>query len=82
VQEVSPTGTLVGSAISFTNYPCPGGLALDKQGNLWVLSAGGGNGSLVTINGGTPTSQLNNLTQITFGGFAFDPAATGLPTHP
>jgi hypothetical protein len=83
VQEVSPTGTLVGSAISFTNYPCPGGLALDKQGNLWVLSAGGGSsGSLVTINGGTPTSQLNNLTQITFGGFAFDPAATGLPTHP
>jgi sugar lactone lactonase YvrE len=85
VQEVSPTGTPVGSAISFTNYPCPGGLALDKQGNLWVLSAGGGsgsNGSLVTINGGTPTSQLNSLTQVTFGGFAFDPAATGLPTHP
>lgn len=85
VQMVPPSGTPVGSAISLTDYPCPGGLALDKQGNLWVLSAGGGSGSsgsLVTINGGTPTSQLNSLTQVTFGGFAFDPAATGLPTHP
>jgi len=83
VQKVSPTGPLVGSAISLSDFPCPGGLALDKQGNLWVLSAGtGSNGALVTINGGTPTSQLNSLTSITFGGFAFDPAATGLPTHP
>ena len=84
VQRVPPTGTPVGSAVSLTDYPCPGGLAVDKQGNLWVLSSGGGsgsNGSLVTINGGTPTSQLNSLTQITFGGFAFDPAAAGLPTH-
>jgi len=36
----------------------------------------------VSISGGTPTSQLNSLTQVTFGGFAFDPGAVGLPTHP
>jgi len=84
VQKIPASGTPIGSAISLADFPCPGGLALDKQGNLWVLSAGGGsglNGALVTINGGTPTSQLNSLTEITFGGFAFDPAAAGLPTH-
>jgi hypothetical protein len=84
VQKIPPTGTPVGSAIPFTDFPCPGGLALDKQGGLWVLSAGGGsgsNGSLVSISGGTPTSQLNSLTDVTFGGFAFNPGATGLPTH-
>ena len=84
VQEISPTGTLVGSALSLTDFPCPGGLAIDKQGGLWVLSAGGGtgsSGSLVSISGITPTSQLNSLTQVTFGGIAFDPAASSLPVH-
>jgi sugar lactone lactonase YvrE len=85
VQQIPPTGgTPVGSPISLTEFPCPGGVALDKQGGLWVLSAGAGSGSsgsLVSITGGTPTSQLNSLTQVTFGGFAFEPAAVGLPTH-
>ncbi len=82
VQEIGPTGAGVGSAIALD--PCPGGLALDKQGGLWVLSAGAGNGSsgsLVSISGGTPTNQLNSLSQVTFGGIAFDPAATNLPVH-
>ena len=55
--EIPPTGTPVGSAIPLTDFPCPGGLALDKQGGLWVLSSGGGtgsSGSLVSISGGTP----------------------------
>ncbi|HZW90083.1 MAG TPA: hypothetical protein VFF12_13455, partial [Myxococcaceae bacterium] len=84
VQEVPPSGTPVGAAISLTDFPCPGGLAIDKQGGLWALSAGGGSGSsgsLVSISGGTPTSQLNSLTDVTFGGFAFEPAGAGLPTH-
>ena len=73
-----------GTPLSLTDFPCPGGLAFDKQGGLWVLSAGAGNGtsgSLVSISGGTPTSQLNSLSQVTFGGIAFDPAATNLPVH-
>ena len=84
VQEIGPTGSPIGSAISLTEFPCPGGLAFDKQGTLWALSAGGGNGtsgSLVSINGGAGTSQLNSLSQITFGGFAFNPAAATLPVH-
>jgi hypothetical protein len=84
IQKVPPSGTPVGAAISLTDFPCPGGVALDKQGGVWVLSAGGGtgvSGSLVSINGGTGTPQLNSLSQVTFGGFAFEPAAVGLPTH-
>ena len=84
VQKIPPSGTPVGAAISLADFPCPGGLAIDKQGGLWALSAGGGSGSsgsLVSINAGTPTSQLNSLTDISFGGFAFEPAAAGLPTH-
>jgi sugar lactone lactonase YvrE len=84
VQEISPLGALVGSAILLTDFPCPGGLAFDKQGGLWVVSAGTGNGSsgsLVSISGNSPTSQLNSLTQVAFGGIAFDPAGAGLPVH-
>jgi hypothetical protein len=84
VQKVSSTGALIGAAISLTDFPCPGGLAIDKQGGLWALSAGGGSGSsgsLVSVSGGTPTSQLNSLTDVSFGGFAFEPAGAGLPTH-
>jgi hypothetical protein len=57
-------------------------MAFDKQGGLWVFSAGdGSNGNLVLVTGGTPTIQLNSLTQGVFGGIAFDPGAAGLPTH-
>jgi ligand-binding sensor domain-containing protein len=83
VQQISAAG-VVGSPIALTDFPCPGGLALDKQGTLWVLSAGAGNGnsgSLVSLNGGTPSPQLNSLTQVLFGGIAFDPAAATLPVH-
>jgi len=83
VSQISAAG-VVGSPIALTDFPCPGGLALDKQGTLWVLSAGAGNGnsgSLVSINGGSPSPQLNSLTQVLFGGIAFDPAAATLPVH-
>ncbi|MGZ6072058.1 MAG: hypothetical protein ACXWK8_12635 [Myxococcaceae bacterium] len=83
VQQISAAG-VVGSPIALTDFPCPGGLALDKQGTLWILSAGAGNGtsgSLVSLNGSTPGPQLNSLTQVLFGGIAFDPAAATLPVH-
>ncbi len=62
VQQISAAG-VVGSPIALTDFPCPGGLALDKQGTLWVLSAGAGNGTsgnLVSLNGSTaqPPAQL------------------------
>jgi hypothetical protein len=79
IQQVSPT---VGSQLALNGPGCPGGMAFDKQGGLWVFSAGNGtNGNLVLVTGGTPTSQLNSLTQGAFGGIAFDPGAAGLPTH-
>ncbi|HSP20589.1 MAG TPA: hypothetical protein VLQ79_13810, partial [Myxococcaceae bacterium] len=84
VQQISSAG-VAGAPVLLTDFPCPGGLALDKQGTLWVLSAGAGNGtrgSLLSVNGGAGSSQLNSLTQVTFGGFAFNPAAAGLPVHP
>ena len=81
MQQLTPSP---GTPLSLSDFPCPGGLAFDKQGGLWVLTAGAGNGtsgSLVSISGSTPTSQLNSLSQVTFGGIAFDPAATNLPVH-
>ena len=84
VQEIGPTGSLVGSALALPDFDCPGGLAFDKQGNLWVLSAGTGAtpaGNLVSVVGGNGQVQLNSLAQVTFGGIAFDPAAVGLPVR-
>ncbi len=81
IQQVSPT---VGSPLALPDFACPGGLAYDKQGNLWVLSEGNTqnpNGSLLELSGGTGTVQLNTLAQVKFGGIAFDPAAAGLPVH-
>ena len=40
LQEISSAGSLVGSALALQDFACPGGLAFDKQGGLWVLSAG------------------------------------------
>ena len=55
---------------------------MDKQGGIWVLSAGNGsNGNLVLVNGASGTVQLNSLTLVTFGGVAFNPGAAGLPAH-
>jgi hypothetical protein len=57
-------------------------LAFDKQGGLWVISAGNQtNGNLVLVTGASGNVQLNSLTQVTFGGLAFNPGAAGLPTH-
>ena len=79
IQQVSPT---LGSQLALPDFFCPGGLAFDKQGGLWVLSAGtGSNGNLVQVTGSSGTVQLNSLTQVTFGGIAFNPGAAGLPTH-
>jgi sugar lactone lactonase YvrE len=82
VQEISSAGSPVGSALALPDFSCPGGLAFDKQGNLWVLSAGSGatpSGNLVQVVGSNGQVQLNSLTQVTFGGIAFDPAMIGLP---
>lgn len=82
VQQIGPTGTLVGSPLALLDFACPGGLAFDKQGTLWVMSTGNvsnPNGNLVSISGTTGNVQLNTLTQVTFGGIAFSPAAAGLP---
>ena len=47
-----------------------------------VDSAGNGsNGNLVLVSGASGNVQLNSLTQVTFGGVAFNPGAGGLPTH-
>lgn len=81
IQQVSPT---VGSALALPDFACPGGLAFDKLGNLWVLSAGNQSnpsGNLVQVSGSSGSVQLNSLTQVTFGGLAFDPGAAGLPVH-
>ena len=82
LQEVSSTGSLVGSALALPDFSCPGGLAFDKQGGLWVTSAGtGNNGNLLLVSGNSGNVQLSGLTQVTFGGLAFNPGAAGLPTH-
>jgi hypothetical protein len=79
--EISSTGT-AGSPLALPDFSCPGGLAFDKQGGLWVLSAGtANNGNLVLVTGSSGNVQLNSLTQVTFGGIAFNPGAAGLPTH-
>lgn len=79
--QISTTGN-AGSPLALPDFSCPGGLAFDKAGGLWVLSAGtGANGNLVLVTGGSGNVQLNSLTQVTFGGIAFNPGATGLPTH-
>jgi streptogramin lyase len=81
VQQISSTGSL-GSTLTLDDFACPGGLAFDKQGSLWVLSEGSqDNGNLVQVTGTNGTVQLNSLTQVTFGGVAFNPGAAGLPTH-
>jgi hypothetical protein len=41
--------------------------------------ATGPSGNLVLVTVGTGTVQLNSLTQVTFGGIAFDPARPGCP---
>ena len=49
-----------------------------------MLSAGNRtnpNGNLVLVTAGSGNVQLNSLTQVTFGGIAFNPGAAGLPTH-
>jgi len=87
VQQVSPT---VGSQLAFADLACPGGLAFDKKFDLWVLSAGTGtspSGNLLVFTPdagsgpGPDQIQLSTLTQVTFGGIAFDPAGAGLPVH-
>ncbi|HET9158111.1 MAG TPA: hypothetical protein VFN91_15670 [Myxococcaceae bacterium] len=85
VQQLTPS---VGSQITLPEFICPGGLAFDKGGKLWVISTGDASnpGNLTAVNvapPGPPSSvpQLSQLTQVTFGGIAFDPAAAGLPTH-
>ncbi len=81
VVEISPAGA-AGSPLSLPDFSCPGGLAFDKQQNLWVVSEGtADNGNLVQVTGGNGTVQLNSLTQVTFGGVAFNPGAAGLPTR-
>jgi hypothetical protein len=80
--QVSSAG-VAGSPLALPDFSCPGGVAVDKQGGIWVLSAGNGsNGNLVLVNGASGTVQLNSLTLVTFGGVAFNPGAAGLPTHP
>lgn len=81
IQQVSPT---VGSALALPDFACPGGMALDKLGNLWVISGGNQSnpsGNLVQVTESSGVVQLNSLTQVTFGGLAFDPGAAGLPVH-
>ena len=81
VVQISPVGA-AGSPLSLPEFSCPGGLAFDKQGNLWVVSEGtADNGNLILVTGASGTVQLNSLTQVTFGGVAFNPGAAGLPTH-
>jgi hypothetical protein len=82
IQQVSPT---LGSALALPDFACPGGLAFDKLGNLWVVSAGNQSppvpGNLVQVSGSNGVVQLNSLTQVAFGGLAFNPGAAGLPVH-
>ena len=79
LQQISSLGSLMGSALLVPDFPCPGGLALDKQGGLWFLSEG--SGKLIQVNGNSANVQLSSLSQVTFGGLAFNPGAAGLPTH-
>lgn len=82
LQQISAAGSAVGSPLTLPDFSCPGGVAFDKQGGLWVLSAGtGSNGNLLLLTGTSGTVQLNSLTQVTFGGIGFNPGAAGLPTH-
>jgi len=65
---------------------CPGGLAFDNSGALWVLSKGQGQtpGALVRITGPAPGGVGNAITpmnQVNFGGIAFSPANASLPVH-
>lgn len=80
VQQLTPSP---GTPLAFPDFSCPGGLAFDKQGSLWVMSAGTGgiSGNLVSVTGSTGNVQLNSLPQVTFGGIAFDPGAVNLPTR-
>jgi hypothetical protein len=79
VQQLTPSA---GTQITSPDMTCPGGMAFDKVGTLWVLSGTGGNSSnLLFINGTNVSVQLGSLPQITFGGIAFDPAAATLPVH-
>jgi len=83
IQQVSPTA---GTPLALPDFACPGGLAFDKLANLWVISAGNqsnpsGNLVQVSVSGSTGVVQLNSLTQVTFGGLAFNPGAAGLPVH-
>jgi len=92
IQRVHPTpaDTAIGPPL-FTDFACSGGLAFDKAGTLWVVSqgnTGNPNGNLISMtqlqDGGvasTGSIQLSNLSQVSFGGLAFDPAAAGLPVH-
>ena len=84
IQEIGPGGTPIGSALALPDFACPGGMAWDKRGGLWVLSQGNTqnpSGNLLVVNGGTGTVQLPALSSATFGGIAFAPAAVGLPVR-
>jgi hypothetical protein len=61
---------------------CPGGMAFDNSGSLWVLSKGQG-GALVRIAlpGGAVGNPITPLSQVDFGGIAFSPASPSLPIH-
>ena len=39
VVQIDPAGA-AGSPLALPEFSCPGGLAFDKQGNLWVVSEG------------------------------------------
>jgi sugar lactone lactonase YvrE len=85
VQQLTPS---VGTAITDPDFLiCPGGLAFDNSGALWVLSKGQGpsfDGALVRIAGPAAGGVGNAITpmhQVDFGGIAFSPAKVGLPVH-
>lgn len=85
VQQLTPSA---GTAITDSDFLiCPGGLAFDNSGALWVLSKGQGpnpNGALVRITGPAAGGVGNAITPmhlVDFGGIAFSPAKVGLPVH-
>ena len=60
VVQIDPAGA-AGSPLALPEFSCPGGLAFDKQGNLWVVSEGTtDNGNLVQVTGASGTVQLNS----------------------
>jgi hypothetical protein len=81
--EQLPSGT----PITDPNFLiCPGGLAFDNSGALWVLSKGQGPtpGALVRITGpaqGNVGNAITPMNQVNFGGIAFSPANAALPVH-